>query len=125
MAKQKDWENELEDLTCINGAMYFGSVEKPCKGRETGECCHNEQTYNEAITELKNFIQNLLAQQKKEIVEEIRKELLAEMSGKKVDYGHECYDYDCDYCLKATQDNTIEYLLLKLPSLNILTKENE
>lgn len=32
---------ELENLKCINGAMYFGSVEEPCSGRDTGECCHN------------------------------------------------------------------------------------
>lgn len=47
---------ELPDLTCINGAMYLGAVETPCSGRETGECCQNEQTYDEAMRELVKYI---------------------------------------------------------------------
>jgi uncharacterized Rmd1/YagE family protein len=54
--QEKTLEKELEDLTCINGAMYFGSVETPCSGRETGECCQYEQTYEEAMKELVSFI---------------------------------------------------------------------
>ena len=54
--KNKDIWEELENLKCINGTMYFGSVEKPCSGRETGECCINEQTFEEALDELKQYI---------------------------------------------------------------------
>jgi phosphosulfolactate synthase (CoM biosynthesis protein A) len=64
----KDWKEELSDLKCINGAMYFGAVEEPCSGRDTGECCHNEQTYEEALEELQKFIQALLDKQKQDIV---------------------------------------------------------
>lgn len=52
---------KLPDLTCINGAMYFGAVETPCSGRETGECgsrCQNEQTYDEAMKELVEHIKS-------------------------------------------------------------------
>jgi hypothetical protein len=49
-------EERLKELKCVNGAMYFGAVETPCSGRETGECCRYEQTYEEAFEELKNFI---------------------------------------------------------------------
>jgi len=51
----------LENLKCINGAMYFGAVEFPCEGRETGECCKNEQTYKEAIDELHTYLQSQLS----------------------------------------------------------------
>jgi len=53
---EKTLEEQLKDLTCVNGAMYFGAVEHPCSGRETGECCQNEQTYEEAFAELLSFI---------------------------------------------------------------------
>ena len=51
----------LENLKCINGAMYFGAVEFPCEGRETGECCKNEQTYKEAIDELHTYLQSQIS----------------------------------------------------------------
>lgn len=57
----KDSVEKLPDLTCINGAMYFGAVETPCSGRETGECgsrCQNEQTYDEAMIELVEYMTN-------------------------------------------------------------------
>ena len=57
----KDSLEKLPDLTCINGAMSFGTVETPCSGRETGECgsrCQNEQTYDEAMKELVEHIQS-------------------------------------------------------------------
>lgn len=52
----KQIKKALFDLRCINGAMYFGCVETPCSGRETGECCQNEQTWEEAEAELKSFL---------------------------------------------------------------------
>ncbi len=69
MSKNKTeskWEQELKELKCINGAMYFGSVEEPCSGRETGECCHNEQTYEEAMQELIDFISRIEKEAKEE-----------------------------------------------------------
>lgn len=51
-------KEKLFDLHCINGAMYFGVVEEPCSGRETGECCHHEQTWEEAEKELTNYLKN-------------------------------------------------------------------
>jgi len=51
----REGAEKLHDLKCVNGAVYFGSVETPCSGRDTGECCHNEQTNEEACTELDNY----------------------------------------------------------------------
>ena len=62
----------LENLKCINGAMYFGAVEFPCEGRETGECCKNEQTYKEAIDELHTYLQSQLST----LLDEIEKNTL-------------------------------------------------
>lgn len=61
----------LENLKCINGAMYFGAVEFPCEGRETGECCKNEQTYKEAIDELHTYLQSQLST----LLDEIEKQV--------------------------------------------------
>lgn len=49
---------KLHDLKCVNGAVYFGSVETPCSGRDAGECCHNEQTNEEACAELDNYFKH-------------------------------------------------------------------
>lgn len=45
---------ELENLKCINGAMYFGAVKNPCDCGESK--CINQQTYEQAIGELKTFL---------------------------------------------------------------------
>ena len=69
MTKDNNWEERLEDLKCINGAMYFGSVEDDscnCKTR-----CQNEQTYDNALSEIKHFISTLLQEQKEETVRQI------------------------------------------------------
>lgn len=77
----KDSLEKLSDLTCINGAMSFGTVETPCSGRETGECgsrCQNEQTYDEAMKELVEHIQSSqlsLLLSVKEMVESNKKNL--------------------------------------------------
>lgn len=77
METNETWRGRLEELKCVNGAMYFGATETPCSGRDTGECCFYEQTYEEAINELTDFIQSeidkALAQQKREIVEIVSK----------------------------------------------------
>ncbi len=71
----KQIEKELFDLKCINGAMYFGCVEKPCSGRETGECCHNEQTWEEAEIELKSFLKQSFIKYLKDEVERLEKKI--------------------------------------------------
>lgn len=86
---QESWEEKLEDLKCVNGAMYFGAVEDPCQGRDTGECCHNEQTYDEALAELKSFIHALLSKQAEEISEAVE--------GLKKRYKYDKNDI-CDVC---------------------------
>ena len=51
---------EVMDLKCVNGAMYFGSVEDDscnCKTR-----CQNEQTFENATKELKDWIKQKLQQ---------------------------------------------------------------
>ena len=48
---------EVENLKCVNGAMYFGSVEDDtcnCKTR-----CENEQTFEHALDELKEFVRKV------------------------------------------------------------------
>ena len=65
----KEWREELRNLRCVNGALYFGTLETPCPGRDTGECCLNEQSFEEATNELENFIQSLLDKQKEKIIE--------------------------------------------------------
>lgn len=62
----------LANLKCVDGAMYFGSVEVPCSGRETGECCHNEQTHEEAITELGEYVRKIQLKLIKIINDEIK-----------------------------------------------------
>jgi hypothetical protein len=74
--QEKTLEEELKDLTCVNGAMYFGAVEEPCSGRETGECCQNEQTYKEAFSELLSFISS----REEKAREEGRKEAIQQKS---------------------------------------------
>lgn len=68
----REGAEKLHDLKCVNGAMYFGSVETPCSGRDTGECCLNEQTNEEACAELDNYFkqsQLSLLEAVKEMVE--------------------------------------------------------
>jgi len=60
--KPEPWIESLMGLKCINGAMYFGSVEDDtcnCKTR-----CQNEQTFQHATEEMVGFIRTLLANQK-------------------------------------------------------------
>ena len=59
--KPEPWIESLMGLKCINGAMYFGSVEDDtcnCKTR-----CQNEQTFQHATEEMVGFIRTLLANQ--------------------------------------------------------------
>lgn len=72
--KTNNWRENLSNLKCINGAMYVGAVETPCSGRETGECCIYEQTFEEAISELENFVQSLLDEKDKEKQEALDKQ---------------------------------------------------
>jgi hypothetical protein len=65
-----NWKEELEDLKCVNGAMYFGSEEDPCRGG----CCPNEQTYGEAKQELEQFIEKQIRLAVEETYKEIRPE---------------------------------------------------
>ncbi len=53
-------DEELEDLKCGDAAIYKGTVQQVCSGRDTDECCHNEQTYEEAMAELKTFLHSKL-----------------------------------------------------------------
>jgi len=73
MTQNNEWEERLKDLKCINGAMYFGSVEIPCSGRETGECCTNEQTFDEALKEIKSFILSEKQKSRDEVFEDLIK----------------------------------------------------
>lgn len=75
MTFEEEIIKKIENLICVNGAMYFGSVEQPCSGRETGECCLNEQTFDEAKKELVNFILSSLSKQKEMIRGEVEKEI--------------------------------------------------
>jgi hypothetical protein len=71
---KKEWEKQLLDLKCINGAMYFGSVEDDscnCKTR-----CQNEQTFEHATEELIGFISSLLAKQQADFVKRIMKMII-------------------------------------------------
>lgn len=50
-------KEQVRELKCVNGAMYFGAVEDDscnCKTR-----CQNEQTYEHALEELDAFIEGL------------------------------------------------------------------
>lgn len=79
-------EKALFDLKCINGAMYFGCVETPCSGRETGECCQNEQTWEEAEAELKSFLKRSFIkylQEQQEIVKSLAFGLSPDQRGRK------------------------------------------
>lgn len=74
-----DWEKRLKDLKCVNGAMYFGSVEDDscdCKTR-----CQNEQTYEHALEELTAFIRTHIENARREEWERIKEELRAEVEG--------------------------------------------
>jgi len=68
--KHEPWVESLMALNCINGAMYFGSVEDDtcnCKTR-----CQNEQTFQHATEEMVGFIRTLLADQNTANAERIR-----------------------------------------------------
>lgn len=79
--QEKTLEEELKDLTCVNGAMYFGAVEHPCSGREMGECCQNEQTYEEAFAELLSFISSREEKAREEGRKEERQFILNVLDG--------------------------------------------
>jgi len=60
---QPEWEKvkeQVRELKCVNGAMYFGAVEDDscnCKTR-----CQNEQTYEHALEELDAFIEKVVTE---------------------------------------------------------------
>lgn len=64
MTQTNNWEEELENLKCINGAMYFGSYEDPCDCGDEG--CLNEATFENNLIELKSFIKNKVKLAKEE-----------------------------------------------------------
>jgi hypothetical protein len=103
-----EWGEKLEDLKCINGAMYFGSVEKPCSGRDTGECCNNEQTYKEAVAELKHFISTTIQSAIKE-----RESEFVEMIEKKWNKGAETHGAFCD-CWSHPKNELIKEIIDKI-----------
>jgi hypothetical protein len=79
-------QSEARELKCVNGAMYFGSVEDDscnCKTR-----CQNEQTDEHALEELDGFIAHTVQECMKErlttemgndFVKRVRQEVLKEV----------------------------------------------
>ena len=50
--------DDLRHLKCVNGAMYFGSVEDDSCDCKTS--CQNKQTYEHALDELQTFFRTAL-----------------------------------------------------------------
>jgi len=64
----KDWKERLQDLKCVNGAMYFGSYENPCDCGDEG--CINQATFEDNVKELEDFIEQIISERNKEILED-------------------------------------------------------
>ncbi len=61
----------LRDLKCVNGTMYFGSVDS----NELCDCsdgCRNHQTFEQAVAELEAFIHQIVAKTRAEEREKIK-----------------------------------------------------
>jgi hypothetical protein len=50
---KEKFDERLKDLKCVNGAMYFGSVEDDSCNCKTS--CQNSQTFDHAFEELSTF----------------------------------------------------------------------
>ena len=82
----EEWEKDIENLKCINGAMYFGSAEDPCDCGATK--CNNQQTYPQAICELRLFIHNLLSSHSQKLVSEIKEKIVFKIKEKGLHLGY-------------------------------------
>jgi hypothetical protein len=71
--KQKIRE-ELKNLKCVDGAMYFGSYENPCDCGDSG--CINQQTFENAFEELNNYVLALLDKTIKSKLEAVEGDLI-------------------------------------------------
>jgi len=63
----KNWKEKLQDLKCVNGAVYFGSYKNPCDCGDEG--CVNQATFEDNVQELEDFIEQIISERDKEIIE--------------------------------------------------------
>lgn len=64
---QREAREKFESLKCVNGAMFFGTVEATCPCGKTR--CSNEQTQEEAEAEYTEFLNTLIADTLKQAAE--------------------------------------------------------
>ena len=86
MQRENKWQDRLRELKCINGALYFGSLEDSQSKCNCGEPkCNNQTYYEEGINEIINFIQSeintAIADERKRAQEEYRQFILNLLDG--------------------------------------------
>ena len=76
MTTLQEQQQKGRELKCVNGAMYFGSVEDDscnCKTR-----CQNEQTYEHALEELDQHTADTWKASREQTLKEVREVVVKE-----------------------------------------------